>query len=126
MGECADVMWYSYLVIFRMLQLIINVSASSAASEIAQKTMPLMEEPEIHSDLAFIECFHVGFFKVNLNFFMQSADLTKPGFQAHQTAVQFHIMDQRLKDLAEKSLTTDRSFLNFRKTLQLKDKLGKS
>ena len=59
----------------------------------------------------------------NMDFFMQSADLTKPGFQSHHTAVRYFIMHQRLKDLSEK-LLEDSAFGAFQKTLSLKDKTG--
>lgn len=102
-----------------------NACGNKGAGENAQNLMPLMEQPELFSDLAFVHSFHEAYFKKNLDWFMQSADLTKPGFQSHQTAVRYHIMTRRLEDLSAKALTTDSSFLNFRKSLKISGENGK-
>jgi hypothetical protein len=108
-----------------MCQLIYNVYGNkNVAGQIAQKLMALMEGLELFSDLAFILCFDKTYFKKNLDWFMQSRDLTKPGFQMHQTAVRYYIMDKTLDSLSKKALKITPGFEDFRRTLKLEDKEG--
>ena len=99
MGGSAECVLYSYLVIFQICQLIIQQGdkATSTLRNIACDLKSLMSEKVIFCDLVFVVCFHDYFFKAHLDWLMQSKDLTKPAFQAHQILVRFHLIDKDLK-----------------------------
>ena len=98
-GGSAECVLYSYLVIFRICQLVIRLGPKGPSSlvNIASELKSLMSEIVIFCDLVFITCFHDHFFKAHLDWLMQSRDLTKPAFQAHQILVRFHLIDSDLK-----------------------------
>ena len=118
-GDAACVVWHSYIVLFRLLQVVINVHGSRVMGGIASKMMPLMTNVEIYSDLAFTKCFHEGYFNRNIDWMMQSDDLTKPGWQSHQILVRYYWMDRRLTKLKHSMFTYAPDFDDFQKTLRL-------
>ena len=89
-GEAAEAVWHSYILLFRCLQIAINIHGSKKAGNIASGMMPLMTEPEIFSDLALIKCYHECYFTLHMSWMMYSDDLTGvPGHQAHQILVRY-------------------------------------
>ena len=78
-----------------------------------------MLEPVIFNDLTFTVCFHDFLFKNNMDWFMQSKDLTRPAFQAHQILVRFYTIDRDLKAMMKNGCEDLPEFDLYQRTLGL-------
>jgi hypothetical protein len=120
-GETARVVWGSYLLLFRICQQIINTSlTSSKHNKIASGLQPLMMEPELFSDLAFINCYHTFYVCPHFAWMQEATDLSGiPGFQAHNTLGRYFLIIQDLTQSATTATTTHPQFVDFQLTLDI-------
>ena len=110
-GQAADVVWRAYLLLFRMVQVSINTYGSLVPGKISSGLQPLMRQPELFSDLALLKDFHNDYFTSHLSWMMASKDLTQlPGFQCHQIAVRYYLMDTDLFITSENILEDEEGY----------------
>ena len=92
-----------YLLLLKFCQIAINGYGSiNKINKAASDLYSLLVEPYHYSDVCLVVCFHDGYFKEHMDWMMQSNDLTGVcGFQAHQMAVRYYIMQRGLESALE-------------------------
>lgn len=88
-GAAAEYGFQCYLVLFKFSQLCINQCASNIKiNKAASHFQSLLLDPLFYSDVCLLHSFHKGYFKQEMDWLMQSKDLTDEcGFQSHQMVV---------------------------------------
>jgi len=94
-GLAASCTFDYYLQLFHVTQTTINIYSSvSRANKIASALYSLMLDQENFIDLSLIRSFHKRYVNKHLDWLQLSDDLTEAlGFQAHNMAVRYYIMD---------------------------------
>lgn len=115
-----------YLILLKFTQLCINQCKSNIKiNQAASDLQSLLINPLFYSDVCLLHCFHDGHFKRHMDWMMQSNDLTnKCGFQAHQIAVRYYIMERDLLRLKTDVNDYNGFFHHFVRSLSLLDDNG--
>ena len=91
-----------YLLLVKWCQILINsYTANNQVNKAASDLQSLLLEGRLYNDICLVKCFHDSYFQAHLNWLMQSNDLTKVcGFQAHQMAVRYYLMESTLEEMS--------------------------
>jgi len=106
-GSGASYCFGYYLQLFHACQTVINVYPSgSTPNDIASDLFSMLKDQENFIDMCLIRTFNKNCLNVHLDWLQSSKDLTDAnGFQSHQIAARYYLMDYDLKNM----LSGDRS-----------------
>lgn len=118
-GSGASYVFDCYLVLFHAAQTVINMCPSgSTANDIASDLFAMMKDQHNFVDMCLVRTFNKAYINPHLRWFQESDDLTATlGFQSHQVAVRYHLMDMDLTNM----LLTGRTSNNYHVAIERAD-----
>ena len=106
-GSGASYTFDYYLQLFHACQTVINIYPSgSTPNDIASDLFAMMKDQNNFIDMCLVRTFNKNYLNTHLDWFQSCKDLTDVnGFQSHQVAIRYHLMECDLRNM----LSGDRS-----------------